>query len=124
MRNVLIIQAILILAGVAVSRFYWGDGALLSAFYGGAVAMSNTMMLSKRMAHAGGVAKESPQQSLYLIAFGAVQRFVFVLFALGFGLGYLGLQPLPLLVTFALAQLAYLMAAQKKQVEEIAASQK
>lgn len=123
MRNVLIIQAILILAGIAVSRFYWGDNALLPAFYGGAVAMSNTMMLSKRMAQAGEVAKESPQQSLYLIAFGAIQRFVFVLLALGLGLGYLGLQPLPLLATFALAQLVYLVAAQKKQVE-VAASQK
>lgn len=117
MRNVLIIQATLILAGVAVSRFYWGDAALLPAFYGGAVAMSNTMMLSKRMVQASEIAKDSPQHSLYLIAFGAVQRFVFVLLALGFGLGYLGLLPLPLLATFAVAQLIYLVAAQKKSVE-------
>ena len=47
MRNVLIIQAILILAGVAVSRFYQGDAALLPAFYGGAIALAKRAFTAK-----------------------------------------------------------------------------
>lgn len=109
MRNVLIIQAILILAGVAVSRFYWGDAALLPAFYGGAVALANTLLLSRRVARAGEIAKTDPQRSVYALYFGVVQRFVFVLVALGFGLGYLKLLPVPLLGTFMIAQLAYML---------------
>ncbi|MDD5391936.1 MAG: ATP synthase subunit I [Thiothrix sp.] len=109
MRSVLIIQAILILAGIAVSRFYQGDVALLPAFYGGAIALANTMLLSRRVAQAGEIAKTSPQQSVNALYFGVVQRFVFVLVALGFGLGFLKLAPVPLLGTFMIAQLAYML---------------
>ncbi|QTR51454.1 ATP synthase subunit I [Candidatus Thiothrix anitrata] len=109
MRNVLIIQAILILAGVAVSRYYQGDAALLPAFYGGAIALANTLLLSRRVAQAGEIAKTNPERSVYALYFGVVQRFVFVLVALGFGLGYLQLTPVPLLGTFMVAQLAYML---------------
>lgn len=109
MRNVLIIQVILILAGSAVSRFYLGDDALLPAFYGGVVALANTLLLSQRVARAGELAKTNPQRSVYTLYFGVVQRFVFVLVALGFGLGYLKLLPVPLLGTFMIAQLAYVL---------------
>lgn len=114
MRNVLVVQAILILISVAALHLHYGESALLPAFYGGAVALTNTMMLSRRVAQAGEVAKDSPQQGVYVIALGAVQRFVFVLVALGLGLQFMRLDPIPLLVTFALAQLTYLLAAQKQ----------
>ena len=109
MRNVLIIQAILILAGVAVSRFYQGDAALLPAFYGGAIALANTLLLSRRITIAGEIAKTNPQHSVNTLYFGVVQRFVFVLVALGLGLGYLKLAPVPVLGTFMVAQLAYML---------------
>ena len=109
MRSILIIQAILVLAGAAVSRFYQGDAALLPAMYGGAIALANTMLLSRRIEHAGEIAKTSPQQSVNALYFGVVQRFVFVLVALGFGLGYLKLNPVPVLGTFMVAQLAYML---------------
>lgn len=116
MRNIFIVQAILVLVGATVSRFYYGDAALLPAFYGGAIALANTMMLVGRLKRAGEVAKESAHHGVYIIAVGAVQRFVFVLVALGIGLQYLALLPVPLLGTFAVAQLAYWLAAGKKQV--------
>lgn len=109
MRNVFIIQAILVLAGVAVSRYYQGDPALLPAFYGGAIALANTLLLSRHVARAGELAKINPQQSVGTLYFGVVQRFVFVLVALAFGLGYLKLTPVPLLGTFIVAQLAYML---------------
>jgi ATP synthase protein I len=45
-----------------------------------------------------------------VIYVGVIQRFVFVLVALGFGLGFLKLTPVPaLLGTFIVAQLAYML---------------
>ncbi len=109
MQSILIIQFILMLAGVAVSYTYQGEAAMLPAFYGGAIALANTMLLSRRVAQAGEIAKINPQQSVYALYFGVVQRFVFVLVALGFGLGYLKLAPIPVLGTFMVAQLAYML---------------
>ncbi len=109
MRSILIIQFILMLAGVAVSSHYQGEAALLPALYGGAIALANTLLLSRRVAQAGEIAKTSPQQSVNALYFGVVQRFVFVLVALGLGLGYLKLSPVPLLGTFMVSQLAYML---------------
>ena len=109
MRNILIIQAVLVLAGVIVSRFYLGDAAMLPALYGGAVALANTLMLQRRISQAWEVAKLSPHQTAISLYLGVVQRFVFVLVALGFGLGYLKLLPPPTLGTFMVAQLAYML---------------
>ncbi len=109
MRSILITQFVLMLAGAAVSYTYQGEAALLPAFYGGAIALANTMLLSSRIAKAGEVAETNPQQSAYTLYFGVVQRFVFVLVALGFGLGFLKLTPVPLLGTFMIAQLAYML---------------
>jgi len=109
MRSLLIIQFLIILAAAVTSWFYQGETAVLPALYGGAVALANTMMLSGRLRKAGEIAKDSPQQSVNSIYFGVVQRFVFVLVALGVGLGALKLLPLPLLGTFMVAQLAYVL---------------
>ncbi len=109
MRSILIIQFILMLGGVAVSWSYQGDSALLPAFYGGAIALANTLLLSRRVAQADEIAKISPQQSVSALYLGVVQRFVFVLVALGLGLGYLKLSPVPLLGTFMVSQLAYML---------------
>ncbi|MEZ5536767.1 MAG: ATP synthase subunit I [Thiolinea sp.] len=110
MRNLLIIQFLIVLAGAIVSWLYQGDEALLPALYGGAVALANTMLLSGRIKKADEIAKTSPQQSVNSLYLGVVQRFVFVLVALGVGLGVLKFLPMPLLGTFMVAQLAYVLA--------------
>ena len=110
MRNaLLIIQAALVAAAIGGAWYLRGDAAALAALYGGAVALLNTLMLSRRLVRAGELAKTDPQRGVYSLYFGAVQRFVFVLAALAVGLGLLKLDPLPLLASFALAQLAYLV---------------
>jgi ATP synthase protein I len=60
---------------------------------------------------AGDLAAVSTQRSMLSLYFGAVQRFVLVLALLAVGMGYLKLAPLPLLASFAIAQLAYALAA-------------
>jgi ATP synthase protein I len=108
-RKLLIIQATLIIVGMAVSYYYYQDAGLLSAAYGGGTALVNTMLLSRRLDKAGEMAKSNPDASILTLYLGVVQRFVFVLIMFGFGMGAIHLLPPPLLGTFAIAQLAYMI---------------
>lgn len=114
MRSLLIIQAILVLAGIAVSFYYLGKIGLLPAAYGGAVAIANTILLSRRLYSAGEMAESNPDGSVLSLYLGVVQRFVFVLVMFGVGMGVLKLLPPPMLGTFAVAQLAFMLYGSKK----------
>lgn len=109
MRTLLIIQLVIVLLGVVVSVQYFGQDAMLPALYGGAVALANTMLLSERIKKFDELAKTSPQAGVMTLMLGVLQRFIFVLVALGVGLGALKLMPLPLLGTFMAAQLAFVI---------------
>lgn len=117
MRNILIIQAILVLVGVVVSRFYLGDAAVLPALYGGSIALVNTLLLQRRAGQVEQIAKENPHQSVVSVYIGVIQRFVLVLVALGVGLGVL-FKPqvaahqqiaVALVGTFIVAQLGFIL---------------
>lgn len=114
MRSLLIIQAILVLAGIAVSFYYLGNEGLLPAAFGGAVAIANTILLSRRLESAGEMAKDNPDGGVLSLYLGVVQRFVFVLVMFGVGMGVLKLQPPPMLGTFAIAQLAFMLFGSRK----------
>ena len=114
MRNLLVIQAILVLLGVAVSFFYLADEGILPAAYGGAVAIANTILLSRRLDSAGEMAKENPEGGVLTLYLGVIQRFVFVLVMFGVGMGVLKLLPPPMLGTFAVAQLAFMLFGSKQ----------
>jgi len=109
MRSLLIIQAILVMIGVVASYYYFGDDGLLPAAYGGAVAVVNTILLSRRLDSAGEMAEENPDGGVLTLYLGVVQRFVFVLVMFGVGMGVLKLLPPPMLGTFALSQLAFML---------------
>ena len=117
MKSLLIIQAILILAGVAVSYYYLGEAGMLPAVFGGAIAISNTILLSRRLDVAGAMAKDNPDGGVLALYLGVVQRFVFVLVMFGVGMGVLKLLPPPLLGTFAVAQLAFMLFGTKRTKE-------
>lgn len=110
MKNLLITQFVVILIGIVIAFLLKGESVLLAALYGGAVALGNTLMLSGRMQKVDEIAKTDPQRSVYSLYFGVIQRFVFVLVALGLGLGYLQLDPQALLGVFIVAQLAHILA--------------
>lgn len=114
MRSLLIIQLVIVLLGVVVSVQYFGRDAMLPALYGGAIALANTMLLSEGVKRVDELAKTSPQISVLSLMLGVVLRFVFVLFALGIGLGVLKLLPLPVLGTFMAAQLAVVIASARQ----------
>lgn len=114
MRSLLLIQAILVLAGVAVSFHFEGDAGLLPAAYGGAVAIGNSILLSRRLVSAGEMAEDNPEGGVLQLYLGVVQRFVFVLVMFGVGMGVLKLLPPPMLGTFAVAQLAFMLFGSKQ----------
>lgn len=109
MRSLLIIQASLVLIGVAVSFYYLGEAGILPAAYGGTVAIANTILLSRRLDVAGEMAKDNPEGGVLTLYLGVIQRFVFVLVMFGVGMGVLKLLPQPLLGTFAVAQIAFML---------------
>ncbi|HIQ14385.1 MAG TPA: ATP synthase subunit I [Leucothrix sp.] len=114
MRSLLIIQAVLVLVGVAVSFYFLRSEGLLPATFGGAVAVVNSILLSRRLESAGEMAKENPEGGVLSLYLGVIQRFVFVLVMFAVGMGVLKLQPPPMLGTFALAQLAFMLFGSKK----------
>lgn len=110
MIRLLLTQAVVILIGVAAAVYWLGEDVLLAAFYGGAVALGNTLMMVGRMRKVDEIAKTDPQRSVYSLYFGIIQRFVFVLVALGLGLGYLKFEPPAVLGVFIFAQLSHFLA--------------
>ena len=102
------------LLGVAVSFFYLADEGILPAAYGGAVAIANTILLSRRLDSAGEMATENPEGGVLTLYLGVIQRFVFVLVMFGVGMGVLKLLPPPMLGTFAVAQLAFMIFGSKQ----------
>lgn len=104
-----LVQALLVIGTTALLVAMRGRGVLLPALYGGGVAMLNTWWLGSRVEKAAELAVDNPQRGMYTLYFNAVQRFVFVLAALGVGLAALHLEPVSLLLTFGVAQLAYVL---------------
>lgn len=99
-----------------MALLYYSNGgvnAALAALYGGAIALVNAWLLSSRIGKASDTSAQDAQRGIYILYFGAVQRFVFTLGAFILGMGYLELDPIPLLLTFMLAQAGYWFAAKK-----------
>jgi len=120
MRNdVVLTQAATTIVCLGLAGLYRGEYEALAALYGGAVATANTWLLTMRIARAGELAKHSVKYSVYSLYFGAVQRFIFVLVGLGVGLGGMKLSPIPLLLTFGIAQLAFMIAAGREAMKQI-----
>jgi len=103
----LALQLALIAVAVGGYLFAQGGGAAQAAVYGGGIAMLNTWLLGRRVLQASEIAKTHPGQETMVLYVGVVQRFVVVVTLFGLGMGWLGLQPVPLLIGFAVAQLAY-----------------
>ncbi len=110
MRSVLITQLIVSAIVGAAAFAVAGQPAARAAVYGGGIAVVNSVLMRRRVQRAGAAAEQTPARSSLTLYLGAVERFVFTLVAFALGMGWLGLAPAPLLVTFALAQLGYVVA--------------
>ena len=112
MRNSLfVVQATLIAACALVAWIYGDLWAAAAATYGGGVALANAWLLALRVERVSELVKTDPHKGMYSLYIGAVQRFVLVLVGLAFGLGVFHLDAIPMVLSFGVAQLAYVIAA-------------
>ncbi len=109
-QRVVSIQAAVVLLAAGVTALVAGTDAAAALGYGGGLAIANTGLLGRRVEMAGELAKQNPQHGAYALYAGAVQRFVLVLVGLGLGMGWLRLEPVPLLVGLVLGQGVQLVA--------------
>ncbi len=114
MRSLLIIQLALVLLAAAGFVYYMGQTTVFASFFGGAVAIANTLLLSWRLDSAAEMANDNPDGGVLTLYLGVVQRFIFVLVMFGIGMGALKFSPPAMLGTFALAQLAYMIYGSKR----------
>ncbi|OUD12664.1 hypothetical protein TPSD3_13995 [Thioflexithrix psekupsensis] len=89
--------------------FYIFDGqsAAQGAFYGGAIVLFNTWVTHRRLKSAQELAKIAPGREVTALYLAAIQRFVFTLVFFAVGMGWLQLDPVPMLVGFGVVQLSY-----------------
>lgn len=99
------IQAAIIVIVAVVFLLLAGQWSSLSALFGGGIALSYTLLLGWNVSFAA--AKEGyEQQALYL---GAVVRFIIVTLLLIVGLGLIKFNAMAAVISFCLAQLAYVV---------------
>ena len=108
-RNALVKQVFLVL--ICAASFFVAQGAesALAALYGGAVALLNVQLLRWRKNQVKTRPGLTARASLATFFASALERFVLVAALLALGLGWIELQPLALLVGFAVGQAAVLL---------------
>lgn len=106
-QRMLAIQAVLISVIAWAFYFYQGQLAAQSALYGGCIVLFNVWMMDRRVRIAAKMAEISPGREIQILYAAAIQRFIFTLILFGVGMGWLHLPPIPMLMTFAAAQLGY-----------------
>jgi ATP synthase protein I len=106
--KILAVQLLLTAALGYTFYLYQGVLAAQSASYGGCMVMFNVWMTHRRLQYAAELAKVAPGKEVKIFYLAAIQRFVFTVGFFILGMGWLGLPPIPLIVTFAIAHLGYL----------------
>ncbi|MFN3398361.1 MAG: ATP synthase subunit I [Sulfurimicrobium sp.] len=98
-------QAAAVTLGAALAYTCLGEQAATAAWFGGFVAVANTLILAWHMRGAARVAGKSPGQELAGLVRSSMERFFMVALLVATGLGWLKLMPAPLLLGFVLGQL-------------------
>jgi ATP synthase protein I len=109
MRSFLWTQVIFIMLGALFAYVYLGWFDVMSLLYGGGVALGSSVILLYRSGRIIDAVAKGSVHATTLLYVGLVQRYLFVLLALGGGLLYLKLNAKPMLGMFAITQLVYFM---------------
>ncbi|MDZ7657401.1 MAG: ATP synthase subunit I [Sulfurimicrobium sp.] len=102
----LLYQTAAVTAGASLAYFLGGGAAAGAVWFGGAVALSNAMLLVWRIRSAANRPAQEPRRELAGLVRSSMERFFMVSLLMAVGLGWMKLMPLPLLAGFALGQLA------------------
>lgn len=102
LRRLLVVQLLLVFPVVLAYAAIKGGHGALAAGYGGGIALINTSIMAWR------VGRTDSKRALAELYIGAGIRFGGTLLLMAVGMGILKLDPLALLIGFAVAQLGYL----------------
>ena len=111
LRRALVAQLLLTAVVAMVAALQGGIAAAGAAFYGGAIAMANTLLLARRVRRAGDAALQGTNMGMVSLYLGVVERFAVAIAGFAFGIGVLRLPVLPQLAAFVLAQFGFIAAA-------------
>lgn len=105
------------LGGFCAAGFYLAKGQVgaQSAIYGALISIVLAMLLIAGVRRAAEAAEESKKKSMATLYFGAAQRFVLALVLFALGVGKLKLDPLAMVVGFAVAQATYFLSTQLRR---------
>jgi ATP synthase protein I len=95
-----------VVAGLFLILGSWDS---MSALYGGFSSILTALFLSRGVKRAEEAVLRDPKQSLQILYFGAVKRFLLVMGLLVLGMAVLKLAPIALCVGFAAAQISFVM---------------
>jgi len=106
--RLLIIQfAVSLMVAIGYLAFQ-GVNEFIAVVYGGSITLAGTILMAWRIQRAGEMAGHEKQQGFVEIYAGAIQKFILTLVLMALGMGYFKLDPLAILVGFALTQFSYL----------------
>ncbi|MEN6584803.1 MAG: ATP synthase subunit I [Sulfuricella sp.] len=113
------IEQVVVTAVAAALTFSFIDGhAAKAAWFGGLVAVANTLMLAWRMRVGAQPSGKSPGQELAGIVLSSLERFFMVALLIAAGLGWLKLMPAPLLLGFVLGQIVLMVSTIIRGIEK------
>lgn len=112
------IQVALTIVSAALIFAQMGEAAANAVGYGGAVALTNTLLLSWRMRSSARQPGQSPHQELFRLYRSSMERFFVVALLIAAGLGWLKLMPALMLAGFALGQLTLVVSTITSGIEK------
>ncbi len=104
-RAQIVVTVILFMVGYVT----WDRTTAIAILFGSLVAMANVVILVWRMNQAEKRNLLEVQKNLHLFYRSSLERFIFVALLLASGMGSLGLNPIAVLVGFALGQLTLIV---------------
>ena len=96
----------IVVAGLFLIQGTWDS---TSALYGGFASILTAHFLGRGVKRAEEAVLSDPKQSLQILYFGAVKRFLLVIGLLVLGLAVLKLAPIAMCVGFAMAQMSFVV---------------
>jgi len=107
-RRLLIVQVLLAFVIALAYLVLQNTEGFFASLFGAAITISGTLLMAWRISRSGEVAASDQQQGYIEIYIGAIQKFILTLLLMAFGMGYLKLDPLAILVSFAATQLSFI----------------
>lgn len=107
-RRLFIIQLVLTLIIALSYLILQSLNGFFAALYGGCITLSGTLLMAWRISRAGEAGSKEKQQGYIEIYAGVVQKFILTLVLMAIGMGVLKLDPLAVLVGFAITQFSFI----------------